>query len=111
MYEKDIIDMIGDGEIIYRLVKYLGIDRCLTHSIHAYGNCIDFEGDDDFKLFKRIMKRKGYWKYLNCKVDNRLKWGNEKEDIHVIYLSDEGKKNKNDIITLLRLNGYDFNWI
>ena len=100
--------MICDGEIIYGLVEYLDTDRCLTHSICRYGDCIDFEGDDNFKLFKHIMKRKGYWKYLDCKVDNSLKWGNEKEDIHVIYLNDEGKKNKDNIITLLRLNGYDF---
>ena len=100
--------MIYDGEIIYGLVEYLGVDRCLTHSIYEYGDCIDFEGDDDFKLFKRIMKRKGYWKYLDCKVDNGLKCDNEKENIHVIYLNDEGKKNKDNIITLLRLNGYDF---
>lgn len=107
IYEKDVINMIGDGETIYRLVEYLGIDRCLTHDIYKYGDCIDFEGDDNFKLFKRIVKRNGYWKYLNCKVDNSLKWGNEKEDVHVIYLSDEGKKNKNNIITLLRLSGYN----
>ena len=111
IYDKDIMDRIGDGETIYRLVQYLGIDKCLTHSIYGYGNCIAFEGNDDFKLFEHVMKRKRYWKYLNCEVDNRLRWDNEKEDIHVIYLNDEGKKNKDNIITLLRLNGYSFYWI
>ena len=108
IYEKDII---GDGETIYRLVEYLGINKCLIHDIFGYGNCIAFEGNDDFKLFEHVMKRNGYWKYLNCEIDNRLKWDNEKEDIHVVYLNDEGKKNKDNIITLLRLNGYDFKWV
>lgn len=102
-------DTITEGKLIYALVKHFFIidKQWITYNISVYRDCIDFEGDDNFLLFKRTMKKAGYWKYLDFTIDDNNRFArNEQGRIYIIYLNKLGEKNKDNLITLLKLKGY-----
>lgn len=100
-------DTISEGDVIYTLVKCFNIDEWLTDNISVYRDCIDFEGDDNFLLFKRVMKEVGYWKYFDFAIDDNNRVIHDKQGrIYIIYLNKLGEKNKDNLITLLKLKGY-----
>ena len=99
-------DTITEGEVIYALVKHFNINKWLTHNISVYRDCIDFEGDDNFLLFKRIMKKVGYWKYLDFAIDDYNRFVHDVQGrVYIIYLNKLGEENKDNLITLLKLKG------
>ena len=100
-------DTITEGEVIYTLVKCFSINKWFTHNISVYRDCIDFEGDDNFLLFKRAMKKVGYWKYFDFIIDDNNRFVHDEQGrVYIIYLNKLGEENKENLITLLKLKGY-----
>ena len=70
-----------------------------TYGMFSYNNALEILGKDLINVFKRIMKKNVYMKYLNITEDKN------RRDIYVVTLNELGKKERNNIENLLKLKG------
>ena len=70
-----------------------------TYGMFSYNNALEILGKDLINVFKRIMRKNVYMKYLNITEDKN------RRDIYVVTLNELGKKERNNIENLLKLKG------
>ena len=70
-----------------------------TYEIFSYNNALEILGKDFINVFRRIIRKSEYIKYLNIVEDKN------RREIYIVTLNELGKKERNNIENLLKLKG------